>query len=100
MNEPGVQITRNNKIETIYGAVSTRRFPDIAYFDPYGIYNKIASGAPVVLALACILSFFMFTYPLVLDKQYRLRQSLHTIGLRDSAFWFSILTVAIAVALL
>lgn len=59
---PDVKVTKNQNIERVYASVSFRKFPDQVYYDPMGIYNKIDSGAPVVLALSCIFSFFAFTY--------------------------------------
>ena len=78
--------------------MSFRKFPDQVYYDPTGIYNKVDSGAPVVLALSCIFSFFAFTYQIVSDKEMKLRQSLHTVGLRDSAFWASLFVVALGLS--
>ncbi|KAH0572553.1 ABC transporter family protein [Spironucleus salmonicida] len=75
-----------------------QKLPDVEYFNPSGIYNKVASGAPVVLGISCLFSFFAFSFSIVSEKQMKLRQSLHTVGLRDSAFWLSQFTIAIGLS--
>ena len=61
-NHPDVKVTKNQNITGVHAEVNFRKFPDQVYYDPTGIYNKIDSGAPVVLGLSCIFSFFAFTY--------------------------------------
>lgn len=51
-----------------YAQIMIRKFPDVVYYDTFGIYNKISSGAPIVLGLSCLFSFFAFTYQTVSDK--------------------------------
>lgn len=70
---PDVKIIRGTNVSSIIASIQGRKFPDIPYYDPYQIYNKIGSGAPVVLGLSCIFSFFAFTYQIVSDKQMKLR---------------------------
>ncbi|CAL6089113.1 ABC_transporter family protein [Hexamita inflata] len=97
---PQVKVVKNQQIDKVTMEVQLRKFPDVVYYDPYGIYNKMGSGAPVVLGISCIFSFFAFTYQIVSDKQMKLRQSLHTVGLRDTSFWASLFVVAVILAAL
>jgi hypothetical protein len=62
IKNPNVQVVKNSNIKKLTANVGFRKFPDVIYFDPNGIYNKMGSGAPVVLALSCIFSFFAFTF--------------------------------------
>lgn len=68
IKNPHVKVVKDSDIKKLTSRVAVRKFPDVIYYDPYGIYNKIGSGAPVVLALSCIFSFFAFTYQIVSDK--------------------------------
>lgn len=86
-------LIRANKIRYHYN-LSFQWFPDPLWYNPENYLNKASTGAPTVLSISCIFIFFYFLYQLVYEKQYRLRQSLHTIGLLDSSFWASYLVLA------
>jgi len=62
MDSDLISKTRNTKFKELTTAVGVRKFPDVVYYDPSGIYNKMGSGAPVVLSICFIFSFFAFTY--------------------------------------
>lgn len=70
---PNVTVVKDASITAVKAGISIRKFPDVVYYDPNGIYNKVSSGAPVVLSLGCVFSFFSFTYQIVSDKQLKLR---------------------------
>lgn len=62
LKHPNVKVVGDVDVKELKANVAVRKFPDVIYYDPYGIYNKVGSGAPVVLAISAIFSFFAFTY--------------------------------------
>lgn len=62
MDNAAIKKTKNAKFKNLVAGVGIRKFPDVVYYDPSGIYNKMGSGAPVVLSISFIFSFFAFTY--------------------------------------
>ena len=61
-NTEEIKQKRKHKITAYKSEIAFQNLPDIQYFPVQGIYNKIASGAPVVLGISCIFSLFAFSY--------------------------------------
>eukprot|EP00768_Dysnectes_brevis_P002419 gnl/Dysnectes_brevis/1832_a2102_2559.p1 GENE.gnl/Dysnectes_brevis/1832_a2102_2559~~gnl/Dysnectes_brevis/1832_a2102_2559.p1 ORF type:complete len:918 (-),score=351.25 gnl/Dysnectes_brevis/1832_a2102_2559:102-2798(-) len=77
--------------------VALRYFPDAP---TYTLLNTVATGASVVLSLGVVVTYIVSSYQIVSEKQMKLRRSLHTIGLLDSAFYASLTIHLVTIAAL
>ncbi|EES99372.1 ATP-binding cassette protein 5 [Giardia duodenalis ATCC 50581] len=83
---------------TYDNSVSVQWLPDVEYYTDDDFSNKISTLAAPVLGASTIVLFYVFMYQLVAEKETKLRQSLHTIGMLDSAYWLSNIIIGVALS--
>ena len=88
---------KNGRV-TYDNSVSVQWLPDVEYYTDDDFSNKISTLAAPVLGASTIVLFYVFMYQLVAEKETKLRQSLHTIGMLDSAYWLSNIIIGVALS--
>lgn len=80
--------------------MSIQWLPDLEYYTDDDFSNKISTLAAPILGTSTVVLFYVFMYQLVAEKETKLRQSLHTIGMLDSAYWLSNIVIGVALSAL
>ncbi|TNJ28155.1 ABC transporter family protein [Giardia muris] len=73
-------------------------FPDFEWYSADNDYiNSVGTQAGLLLSLSAIFIIYYFLFQVMSEKESKLRQSLHTIGMLDSTYWLSTIVTTFSV---
>eukprot|EP00767_Chilomastix_cuspidata_P008398 gnl/Chilomastix_cuspidata/963.p1 GENE.gnl/Chilomastix_cuspidata/963~~gnl/Chilomastix_cuspidata/963.p1 ORF type:complete len:1064 (-),score=269.88 gnl/Chilomastix_cuspidata/963:595-3528(-) len=63
------------------------------------IIDTISTGAPIIMSVSVFFNYIVFSYLIIREKQMRLRQAMHIVGLPTSVFYFAHLVLQLLLAI-
>ena len=81
-------LIQSNRVR-INNTITYRRFPDFEWYSSSDFTNSMVDKGGMILAVSTLFLLYYFCYQIISEKESKLRQSLHTIGMLDSAYYLS-----------
>ncbi|ESU39473.1 Putative amino acid ABC transporter ATP-binding protein [Giardia duodenalis] len=81
-------LVQSNRVR-INNTITYKRFPDFEWYSSTNFTNPILDRGGMILSISSLFLLYYFCYQIVSEKEAKLRQSLHTIGMLDSTYYLS-----------